>query len=132
MLYIRINYSEGKKMITRTKILLLAITLIILLIEFGYTNEWLPYEDAEIVGRSELIVVGHLLPDSIQYIPHTEKDGHVHSWEHHATLIIAEVLKGKMNKKEIPIIIHFGLTPVVGGYLNEVYVGYNLRGNNKN
>ncbi len=103
-------------MITRTKILLLtiALTLISTISSYAWLRPW--YEDAEVVGRSELIVVGHLFPDSIQYIPHTEKDGHIYSWEYHANLVITETLKGKSDNKEIPIIIHYGLTPLVGGY----------------
>lgn len=71
------------------------------------------YEDAVIVERSELIVVAHLKEGSIQYVPHKKKAHEGSSWEHHAKLVIKDVLKGKNDKKEIPVIIHYGLTPVV-------------------
>lgn len=70
------------------------------------------HEDATIVERSELIVVAHLKPGSIQKIDHDKKPGEGASWEHHATLVITTVLKGKCDKKEIPVIVHYGLTPV--------------------
>ena len=34
-----------------------------------------------------------------------------------ATLIVAEVLKGNVQPGPVPIIIHYGLTPVIGGYV---------------
>lgn len=69
------------------------------------------YEDWEVVERSELIVVGHLKRDSIQRVPHKKKPGEGQSWEHHATLAVTKVLKGKTKEKQLPIIIHYGLDP---------------------
>ena len=34
---------------------------------------------------------------------------------HHATLIVTKVLKGGLTEKKIPVVIHFGLFPIVGG-----------------
>lgn len=75
------------------------------------------YGDATIVERSELIVVGHLDVKSIKHIPHEKKPNEGRSWEHHARLIIKEVLKGECETNEIPITIHYGLDPIVGGYV---------------
>jgi hypothetical protein len=76
------------------------------------------YEDAEVVARSELIVVGAIKDGSVQYVPHkTDAEGG-RSWEHHAILIVHEVLKGECGEKEIPIIIHYGLEPLVNGHSN--------------
>jgi hypothetical protein len=74
-----------------------------------------PYEDAQVVERSELIVVGHIKKGSIKYIRHKKRPGEGASWEHHAILVIGEVLKGETETSEIPIVIHYGLDPVVGG-----------------
>jgi hypothetical protein len=71
------------------------------------------YEDATVAERTELLVVARLKPDSIKKVPHDRKPGEGASWEHHATLVITEVLKGKCDKREIPVILHYGLTPVV-------------------
>lgn len=73
------------------------------------------YEDAAVVERSELIVVGHLDKDSIKYVPHEKTGDHVTSWEHHATLVVTEILKGALKETRIPIVINYGLDPLVGG-----------------
>jgi hypothetical protein len=67
------------------------------------------FEDATVVARSELIVVARLKPGSIQKLIHVRNSA---SWEYHATLVISSVLNGKCDKKEIPVVIHYGLTPV--------------------
>jgi hypothetical protein len=36
--------------------------------------------------------------------------------EHHATLAITSIIKGTSTNTEIPIIIHYGLEPLIGGY----------------
>jgi hypothetical protein len=71
------------------------------------------YEDATVAERSELIVVARLKESSINKVPHDKPLGEGESWEYHATLIISKVVKGTCEKKEIPVIIHYGLTPVV-------------------
>jgi hypothetical protein len=73
------------------------------------------YEDATVVERSELIVVAHLKEGSIRKISHEKPPNSAASWEHHATLVITTVLKGKCDKQEIPLIIHYGLLPLVRG-----------------
>lgn len=87
------------------------------------------YEDAVVVERSEMIVIGHLKEGSIEYVPHKKGPNEGASWEHHARLIITEVLKGNTKEKNIPIIIHYGLTPVVGGYVKRDNFMLNRRGN---
>ena len=89
------------------------------------------YEDATVVDRAELIVVGHLKDNSIQYVPHPNAENlmmadpsqhsessnappHPLSWEYHALLITSEVIKGESTNQEIPIIIHYGLDVVFG------------------
>ncbi len=83
----------------------------------GSASAWLRprYEDADVMARSELIVVGAIKADTLQYISHTDAQGAT-SWEHHATLLVREVLKGKCAEKEIPVVIHYGLEPLVGGH----------------
>ena len=69
------------------------------------------YDDAIVVERSELIVIGRLDGESIQKVMH-ERSSDGQSWEFHANLLITEVLKGKATKGvEIPIVIHYGLSP---------------------
>src|ERR1051325_9501795 len=92
----------------------LACVLPILCVGVAQAFERPSYEDATVVERSELVVVAHLKEGSIEYIPdNSEGSGYVH----HARLVIAQVLKGECMEKEIPIIIHYGLKPVVGGHV---------------
>jgi hypothetical protein len=86
------------------------------------------YWDADVVGRSELIAVGHLKPESIEYVPHTNNPAFGRSWEHHATLVISAVVNGHFDTNEIPIIIHYGLDPVVGGHEEHEGFGIDRRG----
>ncbi len=86
------------------------------------------YEDATIVERSELIVVAHIKEGSIEYIPHKKDQWKGASWEHHVILVVKDVLKGQCDEKEIPITIHYGLTPVVGGYIKRDNFMLNRRG----
>jgi hypothetical protein len=101
---------------------LLPVTCLLLLtVISGRALAWLrpTYEDATIVERTELLVVAHLKRDSIQKVPHDRKPGEGASWEHHATLVITDVLKGKCDKREIPVILHYGLTPLVREVKND-------------
>lgn len=92
---------------------------------------WLrwPVEDVNVVSRSELIVVAHLRDGTLKFVPHTKKSDEGASWEHHASLVIAQVLKGQCDTNEIPVIIHYGLEPVVGGYVKRDNFMLNHRGN---
>ncbi len=109
------------------------------------------YDDATVVERSEMIVVGHLKTNSIRFVFHTnmpaqavpavaslkmktnsiqiiwptyntfetDENGPLDDlfraawWEHRAILVVTEVIKGKSTTNEIPIIIHYGLKPVI-------------------
>lgn len=92
-----------------------ALTLTLVLSASRAALAWLRprFEDAVIVNRSELIVVGHLQKESIRKVDHKKGRDEGVSWEHHATLVITHVLKGKSEKWEIPVIIHYGLDPIV-------------------
>jgi len=68
------------------------------------------YQDSQIVERSDLIIVGHLKENSIQSISF----GTYLLPEHHAILIVSQVLKGKYSQTEIPLAIHYGLPVTVG------------------
>lgn len=72
-------------------------------------------EDAVLVERSECIVIGYLKANSIRYVPHKQEKNEGRSREHHAVLAVTEVLKGKLDEREIPIVIHYGLDPYIGG-----------------
>ena len=64
------------------------------------------YSDDIIVDRSELIVLACVKEGSISKISLPAK------YEHRAILIVSRVIKGNLEKKEIPIMIHYGLLPV--------------------
>ena len=94
------------------------ISPLIIIILSSVSFAWMRpvYEDATVVERSELIVIGHIKEGSIEYVRNKNDKGEMTTWEYHVTLIIKEILKGNYNAKEIPIVIHYGLTPVTGGY----------------
>ncbi|HEY3356359.1 MAG TPA: hypothetical protein VGQ83_24120 [Polyangia bacterium] len=92
------------------------LTLSILLLPLAALGWPRPrYEDVTVVERAELIVVGRLAPGSVRYVPHARRPQQGRSWEHHATLRVTRVLKGALTRPEIPVVIHYGLDPVVGG-----------------
>jgi hypothetical protein len=66
------------------------------------------FEDAVLVRRAELIVVGRLKAGSVQKVERPEGRDVP---EHRAVLVVGEVLKGACDAQEIPIVIHYGLTP---------------------
>ena len=68
------------------------------------------FSDAEVIERSELIVLARIRVGSIK------KMTNVGSYEHSAILIVSHVLKGKFQERELPIIIHYGLLPVAARY----------------
>lgn len=108
------------------------ISLVLVVLCSNNAQAWLRfrYEDAIVVERSELTAVAHLKEGTIQYVPHGKPQEGA-SWEFHAMLVITEVLKGKCSSAEIPIIIHYGLTPVVGGYVKRENLMINRRGGDK-
>lgn len=87
-----------------------------------------PFEDAEVVARSDLIVVARLKADSVRYVPHKPRNADAgRAWEHHATLVVTEVIAGDGKAGEVPVVIHYGITPVVGGRWQKDGVSFNLR-----
>jgi hypothetical protein len=91
-----------------------------------------PFEDAQVVARSELIVVGRLKTDSVKYVAHKAlSPGEGRSWEHHATLVVTEVIKGDGKPGDLPVVIHYGIDPVVGGLLQRDGHTVNTRGNRR-
>jgi len=98
---------------TRSKTLSLGLGIVLLLPGFAHARPRTRHEDAIVVERSELIVIGHLKEGSIKYVPHQRKRGF--SYEHHATLVVTEVTKGTCDEKQIAVILHYGLDPRVGG-----------------
>jgi hypothetical protein len=93
----------------------LPISLLMFVLCTSIADAWLrpTYEDATVVARSELIVIAHLKVGSTQHVPHKRPSGEGASWEYHAVLVIGKVLKGKCDKAEIPLILHYGLSPDV-------------------
>jgi hypothetical protein len=69
------------------------------------------HEDAEVVARSELIVVARMEKGSIRMEPVRDELSGASAYVHHAALIVTEVLKGRLDERRIPIIIHYGLLP---------------------
>ncbi|MEM8995824.1 MAG: hypothetical protein AAGF23_13640 [Acidobacteriota bacterium] len=81
------------------------------------------YEDFTVVQRADLIVVATILPESISKVfhqPMPRVSGA--SWEHHATLVVSEVLKGSLDgergvletPRDLPIVFDYGLGPSIG------------------
>jgi len=67
---------------------------------------------ASLVDNAEVIVVGHIV-DTPVYVAHSNKTPQQgNSWEFHARLAIDEVLNGTCTDREIPIILHYGLSPL--------------------
>ena len=77
-----------------------------------------PFEDADVVQRSELIVVGAVKQNSVTQVDCPAENGEAVASEFHATLLVRRVLKGKCDTAEIPITIHYGLTPMHPRSLN--------------
>jgi hypothetical protein len=93
----------------RLPIIFAAILLLIGTPAFGWLR--VRYEDLTVVQRSDLIVIAAVKPGSVVYIPHPTENG-AHSWEHHATLLVRQVLKGHSTAKEIPVTIEYGMDPM--------------------
>jgi len=100
----------------RSSLLALALAFAWPLPGIAWMRLW--YNDSEVVERSPLIVVGHLKRESIQRFYHqatgVERNHDGASWEHHATLVVSKVLKGTLREVEIPIVLHYGLEPILG------------------
>ena len=77
-------------------------------------------EDEQVVGRADLIVVGRLKFETVKRVEHRRDSGGGRSCEHHATLVIESVIKGDSPARQIPVILHYGLTPVVSDGVVEI------------
>lgn len=70
--------------------------------------------DETVVERAEVIAVGYLRPETIEYVPHVRKD-EARSWEHHVILVVEHFVKGRREEVEIPIVLQYmAVTPQVG------------------
>ena len=110
----------------RGETLLLLVVLFAMPGPSAHARLRVPYEDAVIVERSELIVVGRLKPQNVRLVEEKGPNRGAPR-EFHATLIVSQVVKGKLKEKPVPIIIHYGLTPVVGGHLETRNTRIDLR-----
>ncbi|MEO1083746.1 MAG: hypothetical protein AAFY88_05845 [Acidobacteriota bacterium] len=81
------------------------------------------YEDFTVVERADLIVMATIMPKTIQKVSHQPEPRRTGmSWEHHATLVVSEVLKGSLGAeqgvletpRELPIVFDYGLGPSIG------------------
>jgi hypothetical protein len=79
------------------------------------------YSDSEVVSRAELIVVAKVQEGSLILVPHEQRSGAATSWEHHVRLLVSEVLKGTNASPVLAASIHYGLEPIVGGYLSNQF-----------
>lgn len=113
---------------------MMAIACSLLLLLASSAHAWIRplYEDAVLVERSELIVVARVKEGTIRHVGRKNKPGRRGSYEHHVTLVVSRVIKGEFVGVELPIVIHYGLTPVVGGYAKGDNFEINLRGVDKN
>ena len=100
------------------KRILTAILVTLVITLDGYSWPRGPISDQTVAERAELIVVGRIIPASIKRIEHPAKPGDGTSHEHHAMLEIVETLKGSAKTTTVKIIIHYGLDPVTGRYVN--------------
>ena len=90
------------------------------------------YTEAEIVSRAELIVVGALKKDSLNFVSHVDKgsapaelanpNARSPSWEHHLLLTVSEVLKGQLSSTSLVVSVQYGLDPVVGGCFSNQFM----------
>ena len=88
---------------------------LILIVSTRSATAWIRYyaPDDELVRRSDAIVIGYV-EDS--FTPFTQPPRYPNNYnytEYHTKLVVTEVLAGKMTLGRTPIIIHYGLRPVV-------------------
>jgi hypothetical protein len=65
---------------------------------------------ANLIDEAEVIAVAHVVGEMV-YVKHDRPPVMGTSWEFHARLAIDEVLKGECPHTEIPLILHYGLSP---------------------
>jgi hypothetical protein len=86
------------------------------------------HEDADVVARSEQIVVARVQEGSIRREPLRDGLTGAAAYIHHAMLSVTEVIKGDLKETQIPIIIHYGLLPVVRGKTRPAGAPRDIRG----
>jgi hypothetical protein len=77
------------------------------------------YTDAEVVKRSDLIVLAHVEVGSIKKVLH---EGGA-SYEHRAVLVVSRVIKGEFHNRKLPFKIPYGLIPVSAQYEKNIDQG---------
>jgi hypothetical protein len=92
----------------------------IFVLSAGCAHAWMRWSvpDDELVQRSDAIVIGHvedsftpleISKGSLDSI--TSKDSHL--WEYRTTLIVTKTLTGKIAIGPMPLLIHYGIKPVI-------------------
>jgi len=92
--------------------LTLSIACALALVTADVTFAWLrPRPNwAELFDEAEVIAVARVVGDFVR-VAHKTGSEEGRSWEFHGRLVIDEVLKGDCERPEIPLILHYGLTP---------------------
>ena len=90
------------------------------------------YSDREVIARAALVVVGRVDAASLELSPHADTAGGGPSWEHHCQLIVSAVLKGTNITQSLPISIHYGLEPIIGGFKSNQFGLWDIRGTETN
>jgi hypothetical protein len=67
--------------------------------------ERVPFEDADVVARAELIVVGAVKVDTVALVEDPGRGPH----QTRFTLVVREVIKGKLDEKELTVAMMYGL-----------------------
>ncbi|MBL9134086.1 MAG: hypothetical protein JNG86_22930 [Verrucomicrobiaceae bacterium] len=80
-----------------------------------------PYRrDDLVLAEAELIVVARLKEGTLRRVERVYPKGQQgNSWDHTAVLIVTEVLKGEHKEKELPLILEYGLGPIVDGVMSK-------------
>jgi hypothetical protein len=69
--------------------------------------------DDELVQRSDSIVIGHIEGGFTQFeYPSKHSDGY-HYWEYRTTLFVTQTISGKVHVGPTPLVIHYGIKPVI-------------------
>jgi hypothetical protein len=78
-------------------------------------SAWLRYyaPDDELVQRSDAIVIGHVDDSFTPFAPPPRYPNDFQCTQYRTILIVTEVLVGKMTLGPTPIVIHYGIKPVV-------------------
>ena len=90
------------------------------------TGSWLSFvEDADIVAKSDVLVLGRMKANSIEFIASGRRGDD--TWFHTAVLEVEMVVKGDLVAKEIRIAFVHGIVPVVDGVAKREEFAIDLR-----